>query len=61
MDLTCSSKIDGCSLRRIVELPFQISDNKKCIGIPGSSEFSDEILLVDRKSDLNARTQQARM
>ena len=48
MDFNCFSKIDGCSLRKIGELPFSVSENIKCIGIPGSVESSDEILLVDK-------------
>ena len=41
------SKIDGCSLRRIGELPFPTTDNLKCVGIPSSSKSSDKILLYD--------------
>ena len=47
------SKIDGCSLKRIGELPFEISPDSKCIGIPTSSESSDKILLVDNTWDDN--------
>ena len=41
------SKIDDCSLKRIGEMPFKITANLKCIGVPGSSESSDKILLID--------------
>ena len=47
------SKIDGCSLKRIGELPFKTSAHLKSIGIPNSSESSDQILLVDGKDEYN--------
>ena len=46
-NLNTLSKIDGCSLRRIGDLPFSTTDALKCIGIPSSSESSDKILLYD--------------
>lgn len=46
-----TSKIDGCSLKRIGEVPFQLSYNLKCIGIPTSTNSSGEILLVDNRED----------
>ena len=52
MNFDLQSKIDGCSLKRVGELPFATSEDMKCIGIPGSSESSDNILLVDRRKGL---------
>ena len=47
MNSNSKSKIDGCSLRRIGELPFNVTGSLKCIGYPGSYESPDQILLVD--------------
>ena len=47
MGFTFESKIDGCSLRRIGELPFRTNGDLKCIGIPGAFESIDKILLSD--------------
>jgi len=52
MNMDLQSKIDGCSLKKVGELPFATSEDMKCIGIPGSSESSDNILLVDRRKGL---------
>ena len=52
MNMDLQSKIDGCSLKKVGELPFATSEDMKCIGIPGSSESSDKILLVDRRKGL---------
>ena len=48
MKFHLQSKIDGCSIKRVGELPFEIRRDLKCIGIQTSSESSDKILLVDR-------------
>ena len=41
------SKIDGCSLKKVGHLPFDLSYDIKCVGVPSSKNSSDEILLLD--------------
>ena len=53
------SKIDGCSLKRIGRMPFEVTYNLKCIGIPGSTRSDDRILLIDY--DYRSRQQNATM
>ena len=40
------SKIDGCSLKRIGETPFKISEGFKCVGF--QTEYESSVLLVDK-------------
>ena len=46
--LNFKSKIDGCSLKRIGDMPINVSLNLKCIGVPGSSKSTEKIVLVDQ-------------
>ena len=46
--LIFKSKIDGCSLKRIGDMPINLSYNLKCIGVPGSTKSTDKIVLVDQ-------------
>jgi len=43
------SKIEGCSLKKIGELPFAITPHIKCVGIPSSTKSSGGILLVEAR------------
>ena len=43
-----SSKIDGCSLKRIGQPPFEFQFGLRCIGASNSAKSSDEILLLSR-------------
>merc|ERR1719259_734607 len=47
IDLKIISKIDGCSLKKIGELPFNIDRGVRCIGVPSSAKSSDKIFLLD--------------
>lgn len=61
MNFNLKSKIDGCSLKRIGELPFEISGDFKCIGIPKLSESPEKILLVDSQGDYQDKLKQSFM
>ena len=43
------SKIDGCSLKRIGNLPLDLYSKRglRCIGVPSSMKSSDKILLLN--------------
>jgi len=43
------SKIDGCSLKRVGELPFVINSNIKCVGFPSANKSSGGILVVENR------------
>ena len=53
------SKIDGCSLKKIGEVPFDVSMGIRCIGVPSLTNSSDQILFVntdDLKDGMEAFT-----